>query len=121
MHVVRFCIGTAFGLIAGFLLLNLLVVFLYALPRAVLNAASGFVRWNVSGFYLVGALGYSGILVLIAFPACWLAADRNGLIFGFAMITVAKLATIRHLNPMWTSALPTIWPRIRIARNCPSG
>jgi len=98
MHIVRWCVGAAVGLIAGFILLSILAVFLYALPRAVLNAARGLVRWNVSGFYLVGALAYAGALLLVALPSYWLPVDRGGLIFGLAMATIAKLANLRALR-----------------------
>lgn len=98
MHIFRWCVGGVLGLLVGYLSLSLLAALAYALPRAVSNAAHGFVRWNVSRFYLGGALVYVGLLFAVALIAHWLAADLGGLLFGAFVAIVPMLSNLRKLQ-----------------------
>ena len=98
LHIGRWCVGAALGLISGFLLRSIVAAFLYALPRAVINAVRNSVKWKVSWFYLRGSLAYSVVLVLIAFFARWIQADTGGMFFGFVASIVASLANLKALR-----------------------
>lgn len=98
MHIFRWCVGGILGLLTGFLSLSLLAAFAYALPRAVSNAARGFVRWNASRFYLCGALVYAGLLLVVAPIAHWLAVDLGGLLFGSFVAIIPMLSNLRKLQ-----------------------
>src|SRR5712692_8416040 len=98
MHIFRWCVGGVLGLLAGYLSLSLLAVFAYALPRAVSNAARGFVRWSVSRFYLGGALIYAGLLLVVALIVHWLAADLSGVLFGAFVAIIPMLSNLKELQ-----------------------
>lgn len=98
MHIFRWCVGGLLGLLAGYLSLSLMAAIAYALPRAVSNAARGFVRWNVSRFYLGGALIYAGLLLVVTLIAHWLAADLPGFLFGASVAIIPMLSTLKNLR-----------------------
>jgi hypothetical protein len=98
MHIIHWCISAVLGLLAGLLLLHILAVLFYALPRAVFRGIQGRVRWGPSSFYLTGALKYAAILLLIVLIAYWLHVDSWGFLFGLFMPILPSLSTLRSLR-----------------------
>ena len=98
MLIFRWCVGGVLGLLAGYLSLSVLAVFAYALPRAVSNAARGFVAWNVSRFYLGGALIYSGLLFVVALIAHRLPTYFPGFIVGALLPILPMLLNLKELQ-----------------------
>jgi hypothetical protein len=98
MHIFRWCLGALLGFLLGFLSLSILAVLLYALPRAVFSAVKGFAQWNASRFYFVGVFAYAIVVVLILLVARLLQADAGGLILGFIVASLGKLANLRELK-----------------------
>lgn len=97
-HAIRWCVGCVLGLLAGYPSLNLVAAFVYALPRAVLNAARGFASWSVSRFYLIGAVAYAGLLLVVVVIAYWFAVDPGALLFGALLRIIPMLATLKNLK-----------------------
>jgi uncharacterized membrane protein YesL len=98
VHIFRWCLGALLGFLVGFLSLSVLAALLYALPRAVVSAVKGLARWNVSRFYLVGALAYAVVVGLTLLIAHLLHADVGGLILGFIVASIGKLANLSELK-----------------------
>src|SRR5580692_5756547 len=97
MQVLRWCVGVLLGSLVGYLSLSLIAAFTYALPRAVLNAARGFVSWRVSRFYLIGAFAYAGVLLVVVLIAHWF-ADLEGFLVGALLPIIPMLANVKKLQ-----------------------
>jgi len=98
MHIFRWIVGIVLGLPAGYLSLSFLATFAYALPRAVSNAARGFVGWSVSRSYLLGAFAYAGLLLFVVLVAYLLRVDLRAFLFGALLPIISMLANVKRLR-----------------------
>ena len=97
MYVLRWMVRIVLGFLVGYLSLSLVAALFYALPRAVSNAARGFVGWGVSRFYLLGALAYAAVLLVVVLIAyCFVGLEH--LLVGALLPIVPMVMTVKKLQ-----------------------
>ena len=98
MGIVRWVVGFLWGVAATFLVITILATVLYAVPRAVVNAVQGFVRWRPAGFFVLIAFVYAGIWLLINWIGHWLEGSDGPFFAGFVLAGIGSLASLRHFR-----------------------
>jgi hypothetical protein len=98
MNIIHWIFVNAIGCVASFILLRVLAVLVYALPRAIINGGRGWVAWSAVRFYVMRAGAYMIVLGLLLLIELWLKARWYEPLFGTLVPVLPSLAKLAELR-----------------------